>query len=204
MMTGRIGLYVMGRAMLLSENGIRLIKPHPYKQIGRRLFSAIALLNLCFWSIVAACNFLFNLSFEDRLYDLCLFVVFAVIHVVFMRKIICKLYRIPYGNIALTRKDEFTYTFRIKLLGILLAIFVIAFAAISAAAFGIAYVTYILHNNRITELDFVLRSWSLVYSFAIASAYASCMIVSRFFLLAKFDIHHIKNDPEPVSNVIKL
>jgi hypothetical protein len=79
---GKTDLFLIGMAMLLNEYGINQVKPHPSKQVARRLFAFLCVVNLIFWSVAAATNCLFNFSFINVKYDLGLFFGSIFIHII--------------------------------------------------------------------------------------------------------------------------
>ncbi|MDR3224395.1 MAG: hypothetical protein LBT03_02345 [Holosporales bacterium] len=190
--------------MLLNENGINLIRPHPGKRIARRFFSYLSFLNLCFWSTVTACNFLFNLDFSNTTYDAYLFGVFTIVHVIFLKIIVEKLYELPYGNFTLDLKDnsEPPYAFYLKLFLLLLSVFIVTAIAISGSIYGLAYVTYLQNNPRIGEVAFVLSAWNLMYVISLLAGYASCLISTKFLLLPKFSVYSASQKKKSNDNKI--
>jgi hypothetical protein len=203
-MLGKRDLFWTGMAMLLNEYGINQAKPHPSKQLARRLFAFLCVVNLFIWSLITAINCLFNLSFVDIKYDVCLFGGLILIHTVLFKTMLKKVEHIPYKNIMLQAKDPKIYSFcsRSKMALIMFGIFTVLSVVYAGIAYGPLYYLYVRGHQLVSEIEFVLSSWNTIYLIFLFAGYMSCCLFSRYFLLSKFEVYYKKDKASQAENKV--
>jgi hypothetical protein len=141
------------------------------------------------------------------MYDVCLFVVVLLIHIVSFKPILEKIEKIPYRNFALQAKSRIVYSFwfRFKMVLFLFGTFAILSLVFGGIAYGPLYYLYIHGHKLVDEIEFLSSSWNMIYVMVLSVGYTSCCLITRLFILSKFDVYS-KNErtKQKENNVISV